>query len=175
MSNSLGDDAFCKNIKTTTITDINNSTGTTGQLLSSTPNGIDWVTVSSVPTSITGSFASPVVSTITNTVPFIPGIYKYILFVQGPLTTGPIVQSFQVTGVPQDILATYTPVSSASFIVSGGNSNIGQDPDFTADMINRNNTIFPNSYLNLFMTSTVAPQFTLGVSILKMVIDLQLD
>jgi hypothetical protein len=117
----------------------------------------------------------PVVSTTINTVAFIPGTYKYILFVEGPLTTVPIIQSFRVTGVPQDILATYTSVSSASFIVSGGNSSIGQDPDFTADMINRNNTIFPNSYLNLFMTSTVSPQFTLGVSILKMVIDLQLD
>jgi hypothetical protein len=43
MSNSLGDDAFCKNIKTTTITDINNSTGLAGQVLASTPSGIDWV------------------------------------------------------------------------------------------------------------------------------------
>ena len=43
MSNSLGDDAFCKNLTATTITDINGQTGLVGQVLSSTALGIDWV------------------------------------------------------------------------------------------------------------------------------------
>lgn len=44
MSNSLGDDAFCKNLTATTITDINGQTGLVGQVLSSTALGIDWQT-----------------------------------------------------------------------------------------------------------------------------------
>jgi hypothetical protein len=40
---ALGSQAFCQNLTTKTITDINNQTGLPGQVLASTPNGIDWV------------------------------------------------------------------------------------------------------------------------------------
>ena len=84
MSNSLGDDAFCKNLTATTITDINGQTGLAGQVLSSTALGIDWVpaggggadlqTVCSVGASYTGVISVAGVTdcaTITNT-PLLP-------------------------------------------------------------------------------------------------------
>jgi len=40
---AIGSQAFCDNLTTKTITDINNQTGLPGQVLASTPNGIDWV------------------------------------------------------------------------------------------------------------------------------------
>lgn len=174
---SLGSQSFTNNLKTITITDTVNSTGLVNQVLTSQSGGLQWLYASVLPTIGTGTLNAPVASTGgINSVAYVPGFDRYVLFVLAPLSTTPLNQIFLLTGVPTGRLGTHTPQSSCTWMLSGPTPAITVNPVYSAEMININDTNTAGaSTLSLFAESNLPPTYSSGTALFKMVINLTVD
>jgi len=126
-----------------------------------------------------GSLASPS-AVFPYGINYVAGVNKYVFYIVGPATTIPISQFVDVLGLPPNFAATNTINGTVEWILSGASvdvTSVSVYPFFTnfLSIVNNTTSLSPESFIRLTGESTIAPQFSVGTSILKFVVTLTKD
>ena len=150
MSNSLGDNAFCKNITATNYQQ---------------------------PFQVFGSLASPLAFSSLTSITFATGFSKYVVYITTNNSTVAIAQNVLLIGLPVDYVGTHTITGSCEWILTGATPTVTFTPVLSSTLTVLNDTLAPNlgSTATLSANSTTAGTYSSGSAIMKFVININAD
>lgn len=150
MSNSLGDNASCKNISALNYQQ---------------------------PFQQLGTHANPESAGLTATIPYVAGFNKYILYIQAPLSgaLGGINTTLKISGAPIILSGSATVSGSCEYIVSGLTPAITLDPEYITLTKILNDTTALLSEVQLQMYGILTLPTYVGTACLKLVLNFNTD
>ena len=108
------------------------------------------------------------------TLAYVAGVNKYVYYYAAGATTVALAATFELTGLPTDVLSTYTVDAIVDWALVGSTVTLATAPVYSSSITVLNDT---NGASTAFVkvASTVSPVFSAGTAVYKIVLSINAD